>query len=85
MKTPRKYTRRTHGSEVTFVVEGVEYRGLSEDIGAGGMFVRTGKLFPVGQEVVLRFRLRNNREKETMLHATIVRVTRDGIGVKFAE
>ena len=83
MDTPRKYTRRTYTHNVVFTVQGVEYHGFSEDISVGGMFIRTNRSFPVGEEIVLKFQLKKNIEKETTLHAKIVRVTHDGIGVRF--
>ena len=85
MTTPRKYTRKTYNSRVTFVVQDVEYYGFSEDIGAGGMFIRTKKSFPIGQKIVLTFQLKNSNGKETTLHAIVVRITRDGIGVRFMD
>ena len=83
MKIPRKYTRKSYGSNVVFVVDGTEYYGISEDISAGGMFVRTNIPFPVGREIILKLQLKNNKEKETTLHARVVRITKEGMGVRF--
>jgi len=68
---------------VSFSVGEEEYRGISEDISAGGMFIRTKQVFSAGSKVVVKLHLKNSKEKETILHGKVMRVTRDGIGISF--
>ena len=80
---PRKYKRKTFTSSVIFTVQGVEYYGSSENISAGGMFIRTNKIFPIGHEIEVRLHLKNHSEKETTLYAEVTRITNGGIGVRY--
>lgn len=78
----RDEKRKAFTSNVSFTVQGVEYTGTSEDISAGGMFIKTDESFSAGQTMVLTI-LFTNRKKQAMIPAEIVRIREDGIGVKF--
>lgn len=78
----RDEKRKDFTSGVTFTVQGIEYTGVSEDISAGGMFIRTDDSFLLGQTMVLTI-LFTNRKKQAKIPAEIVRIKEDGIGVRF--
>jgi len=82
MKAPRKYKRNTYSNKVTFAMDGIEYHGFSENISAGGIFIKTDKSFSIGEAIELTFPL-SNKKKQVKFHAEIIRSTDDGIGVKF--
>ena len=63
-------------------MEGTEYHGFSENISAGGLFIRTDKSFSVGKEIVLTLAL-SGKKRQVKLHAKIIRNADDGIGVRF--
>jgi len=83
LSAPRRYKRQPYSNVVSFSVDGSEYRGISEDISAGGMFVRTKRVFSVGRKIAVKLHLKSNKEKEMVLHGKIKRVTKDGIGISF--
>ena len=83
MKASRKFKRKAYGQMVIFYVNGTEHRGLSADLGAGGMFVQTRGIFAVGSDITLKLSLKSSREKEAVLHGRITRVAREGIGIEF--
>jgi Tfp pilus assembly protein PilZ len=78
----RDEKRKNFTSNVSFTVQGVDYTGVSEDISAGGMFIRTDESFILGQTMVLTI-LYTNRKKQAKIPAEIVRVKEGGIGVRF--
>jgi len=83
-KLRRRFKRKSYGQVVVFHVNGVEDRGFSADISAGGMFIQTKGIYPVGSDIVLKLTLKSSNEGETVLHGKISRVTREGIAVQFA-
>ena len=82
MKAPRQFKRKSYGQIVLFYIDGTEHRGYSADLSAGGMFIQTIRVFPVGSAITLKL-VRGLRKKETVLHGKITRTTKEGIGVEF--
>jgi Tfp pilus assembly protein PilZ len=78
----RDETRKSYSSTVAFSVEGRSYKGASEDISAGGMFIKTDDSFTVGQVITVTIPF-FDKKKYARVPAEIVRVKEDGIGVKF--
>lgn len=74
--------RRAFASNVAFTIQGVDYTGVSEDISASGMFIKTDESFAAGQMMVLTIQY-TNRQKQVQIPAEIVSVRQNGIGVKF--
>ncbi len=84
-KDRRSYVRLLHTSRtVDFSVEGDRvYLGFIENKCEGGVFIKTGGRFSEGQDISMTFETpKIGIEKRT---GKIVRVTPDGIGVKFTE
>ncbi|MDP2645249.1 MAG: PilZ domain-containing protein [Desulfobacterales bacterium] len=82
MENSRKYKRNKYPREVVFTVEGVEYHGFIDNMGAAGLFIRTDESLSVGKAVELTFPL-SNKANQVKFFAEIVRTTDDGIGVTF--
>ena len=75
-KDQRKHVRHAAHVLVDFSVQGRFYDGLITNISKGGVFIKTGGTFSVGQGISFYF------GKENM-DGTIVWVHRQGIGVRF--
>jgi Tfp pilus assembly protein PilZ len=83
----RLFGKREHEREpffmvVDYSVEGRFYKSHIQNISARGVFIRTRMPFKAGQEVSLTFPLPDYR-KCIKITGEIVRVTPQGIGVKF--
>ena len=74
----RECDRRPIQKPVDFALWGRAYRGLIENTSYGGVFIKTKRKFPEGQDVSMLTEYPG--EKRT---GTIVRVTSRGIGVEF--
>jgi len=82
MGNHRQYKRKIYARNVIFTVQGIKYHGSSENFSASGMFIKTDESFSVGQAIVFTIQLANTKI-QPKFHAEIIRVTDDGIGVKF--
>ncbi len=78
----RDETRKSYSSTVAFSLKGRSYKGVSDDISAGGMFIKTDDSFKVGQVITVTIPFSDKKEY-VRVPAEIVRVREDGIGVKF--
>lgn len=78
----REDKRKTYTNAVSFSVMGETYNGLSRDLSAGGIFIKTDDAFEVGQMVHVTIPFSNNKKRVT-LPGEIVRFTDRGIGIKF--
>ncbi len=74
--------RKPYVNEIEFESKGCLFKGLSQDISGGGMFIKTDEKFSVGNTVVLKIPFTDNR-KHIRVSAEIVRISSDGIGVEF--
>lgn len=78
----RDDARKSFSGDISFSVQGEYYRGTSEDISSGGMFIKTDDEFSVGQVAIVTIPF-SNKKKYVKVPAEIVRIKEDGIGVKF--
>jgi Tfp pilus assembly protein PilZ len=82
LKWTRKRKREPFFMVVNYSVEDRLYTSHILDISAGGVFIETRIPFTAGQEVSLTFPL-PDYQKHIKIIGKIVRVTQQGIGVKF--
>jgi len=78
----RREQRQAAFIDITFSVEGKEYKGVTYDISLGGLFVETNGVFSVGQEILMNIPFSKSK-KLVEKKGEIVRVKPEGIGVKF--
>ena len=78
----RDDTRKRFKEAIHFIVKDRNYTGISEDISSGGMFIKTGDSFSVGQSIIINIPLAN-KQKHIKVPAEIVRVLPEGIGIEF--
>jgi Tfp pilus assembly protein PilZ len=78
----RKHDRKKYAAVVDYAAEGRNYKDFIQDIGQGGVFIRTRVPFGLGQEISLTFPLPGNRHHMKIM-GRVVRTTDDGIGVAF--
>lgn len=78
----RRHARRNTQLTVYYATQDRAYRDVILNISPTGVFIETREPFIVGQEVLLNFT--PNRQSEPIrVRGEIVRVTQEGIGVKF--
>ncbi len=80
-KDRRRYSRRSASVPVEIVVQDCHYNGLVINASKGGAFVLTGELLPMGEEILIIYPFSGLKKKKKK--ATIVRVEKEGVGVKF--
>jgi hypothetical protein len=78
----REDTRKEYTNIIEFTSRNHAYKGTSRDISSSGMFIETKDSFSVGQIIHLSIPFPDNMEY-VKTQAEIVRVTPDGIGIKF--
>jgi len=78
----RKHLRKPFLMAVDYFTQGHVYKDFIQDISSGGVFIETHMPFTVGQEVSLTFPL-PNYQKHVKVLGEIVRITPQGVGVKF--
>jgi len=81
-KGRRKHEREPFFMVVDYSVEDRFYKSYIQNISAGGVFIKTRMPFKAGQEASLTFPLADY-QKYIKITGEIVRVTPQGIGVKF--
>ncbi len=82
LKGSRKHERVPLLTAVDYSTEDRFYKDYIQDISAGGVFIKTRMPFRAGQEVSLTFSL-PDYQKHLKIIGEIVRITPQGIGVKF--
>jgi hypothetical protein len=80
----RRYIRRPLYKEIGYVVAGVEYIDMVRDVSFEGVFIETRNRFVVGQTVQLEIPMINS-PKFIRTTGVIVRVTQNGVGIKFTK
>jgi Tfp pilus assembly protein PilZ len=80
--TDREDTRRSFKESIQFALKDKTYTGISQDISAGGMFIKTDDTFSVGQIITINIPIAN-KSKHIKVPAQIVRIESEGIGVEF--
>jgi len=78
----RSDPRKPYAKPVRLSVRDRTYTGLCKDISNGGIFIETDQVFQVGQIVTLIIPFSDDR-RNLNVPAEIVRVSQDGIGLRF--
>lgn len=79
---PREHIRELHRKEVVFSTNNRKYKGSITDISQGGAFITTKKKFALGQFIVLDIG-KDQKNKAVRLKGWVVRLSPNGVGVKF--
>ncbi len=82
-KERRKHFRYPVDIRVEFIVEGYDYKAWIKNISQGGVLIETKELFTIGQAISMTYSSPNFGEENRV--GTIIRVSEQGIGVKFRE
>ncbi len=82
-KERRKHFRYPVNIRIEFIVEGYDYKGMVKNISQGGVLIETKELFTIGQAISMTYSSPNFGEENRV--GTIIRVSEQGIGVKFRE
>jgi Tfp pilus assembly protein PilZ len=79
---PRAHLREAYQKEIVFVSQNRKYTGQITDISRGGVFIKTENKFSLGQ--VIELVLKEDKAcQELKLKGWVVRLTPNGVGVKF--
>ena len=78
----RSDQRHSRQIKVDYKIGNTVYHGYIHDISAAGVFIETKKLHRVGEKIVLRFSLLENK-KAIKVSGRIVRIEEDGFAVDF--
>ena len=78
----RKYSRKDFSRIIDYTVEGRHYRDFIENISESGLFFKPSHTFSVGQTIQITF-MSPDYQKPFKMDGEIVRVSTDGVGVKF--
>jgi Tfp pilus assembly protein PilZ len=81
-KDKREHQRKPFFMIVDYCTDDRVYKDYIQNISAGGAFIETHMPFSVGQEVSLSFPL-PNYQKYIRIAGEVVRISPQGIGVKF--
>jgi len=81
-KDPRKYPRRQYHKSLLLSYRDRNYRGEFKNISKGGVFIKTTIKFTVGKQI--RVVIPGNKiRKNVYLRGLIVRINKEGFGVRF--
>ncbi len=78
----RKHKRRNTHLTVYYATHDRAYRDVIQNISPTGVFIETSEPFNVGQEILLNFTPTRHAEP-VKVRGQVVRITEEGIGVKF--
>jgi Tfp pilus assembly protein PilZ len=78
----RKYNRIDFFTIIDYSAGDQYYRDFIQDMSNSGVFIKTSQKFSTGQMIRMIFMSRDN-QKPFKINGEIVRVSPDGIGVKF--
>lgn len=78
----RNDVRKGFEKNISFSVQDHSYKAISKDISNGGLFIQTNEVFTLGQTVMLNIPF-SDGSREIKVPAEIVRVSNQGIGVRF--
>jgi len=81
-REPRAHLRELYRKEVVFIAESAQHKGTVTDISRGGAFIRTETKLSLGQAINLHIP-RGQSCKEATLKGWVVRLSPNGIGIKF--
>ena len=81
-RDPRAHFREIYGKEIVFTAKNHQYQGAISNISRGGAFITTKIKLSLGQMV--RIDIRKDKTCEALrLKGWVVRLSPDGVGVKF--
>jgi Tfp pilus assembly protein PilZ len=80
----REYTRYTAVFSTKYTAKEGKFRGLTRDVGAGGIFISTKRKIKQGRRINIQFPI-FAFEKQLSLMGTVVRCEPDGFAVRFEE
>ena len=78
----RNDVRKGFEKDISFSVQDRSYQAICKDISNGGLFIQTSEVFTLGQTVLLNIPFSDD-SREIKVPAEIVRVSKQGIGVRF--
>ena len=78
----RNDVRKGFARDISFSVQDREYKAICKDISSSGIFIQTDEVFSVGQTVILNIPF-SDSSRELKVPAEIIRVSNNGIGLKF--
>ena len=81
-REPRAHLRELYRKEIVFIAESSQHKGTVTDISRGGAFIRTETKLSLGQAINLHIP-RGQSCKEATLKGWVVRLSPNGIGIKF--
>ena len=81
-KKQREHERKRFPSTLDYSTESASYRDFIKDISIGGIFIETSNSFSVGEQISMTILLPEH-EKKITIQGEIVRIEKQGIGVKF--
>lgn len=84
LREMRKHPRRPSFISVESADGDISFTDFIQDISNGGVYIRTGGSFFVGQQVSLTFSLPKVKQ-DTTVNGEVARVDDTGVGVKFKE
>ena len=81
-KGKREQERKSFLETVDYTNASGTYRDFIKNISDGGVFIETRNPFSVGEEISMTF-LNSEHKKRLKIEGEIVRIEKEGIGVKF--
>ena len=78
----RQHDRKTFFMIVDYIVEGRYSRDFIQDMSDTGVFIKTSQNVPPGRKILMTFMAPDN-QKPFKINGEVVRVTSEGVGVKF--
>jgi hypothetical protein len=81
-REPRAHLRELYRKEIVFIAESAQHKGTVTDISRGGAFIRTETKLALGQTINLHIP-RGQSCKDVTLRGWVVRLSPNGIGIKF--
>ncbi len=78
----RVFERKKHDTLIDYVDKGGSYMDYIKNFSDGGIFIETGKSFPIGHEISMQFKP-PGCDEEIKVSGKVVRKTPSGVGVKF--
>jgi Tfp pilus assembly protein PilZ len=78
----RQHDRKTFFMIVDYIVEGRYFRDFIQDMSDTGVFIKTSQDVPLGRQILMTFMSPDNQQP-FKINGEAVRVTSEGIGVKF--
>lgn len=78
----RQHDRKTFFMIVDYIVEGRYFRDFIQDMSDTGVFIKMSQHVTLGRKILMTFMSPDN-QKPFKINGEVVRVTSEGVGVKF--